>query len=158
MLCLGFSTVTIPASLPFSWYLGITCPCGCRRRRGAEPLDATWPSWATVFASGAEERAGPLAADVWARSEQCQGKHPKTFKAMACPSLKTGRVAKINLAVMTKETEGTEWGPAPSQRGKSSAWPWPAPWREGHWAGLAKGKAAPLQLSPWGSTRDGLRQ
>lgn len=52
--------------------------------------------------------------------------------------------SKINLAVMAKETEGTEWGPAPSLRKEAA--PGPDGSLEGGIQGWARGgKAAPAE-------------
>lgn len=63
--------------------------------------------------------------------------------------------SKINLAVMSKETEGTEWGPAPSLRKEGAPGP-DGSLEGGYRAGLAEGRL--LQLSPWGRAHDGPRQ
>lgn len=51
--------------------------------------------------------------------------------------------SKINLAVMSKETEGTEWGPAPSLRKEGAPGPDGSGGGIQGWAG--GGKAAPAE-------------
>ena len=81
-------------SLPFSWCLRITC--GLVGAGGGEEL-SPWtqrgPAGPQCLRRERRSGAGPLAAGIWARSERHQ-ENTKTFKAMACPNLKTGRVAR----------------------------------------------------------------